>query len=150
MARKISPADVQALLEGLREHLHRSLLSAIRELICALQQRQLPEARRIAGQLARDLRLCDSVQAQYFISRIVSLLGRENVFDRCDQLSAGLLFLEREIESLTEAALADRLEPAPDSHYGEVGELDFASAESNLAGYPVLSVRFSRIGKEGI
>jgi hypothetical protein len=147
MARKTSAADMELLLQALREHLHRSLFASVAELICALQERHLPEARRIAGQLTRDLRLCDSLQAQYFISRIVSLLADENVFDQCDQLSAWLLFLEREIECLAEVALADRIDPAPDAQGLHV---EVASAEPNLEHDAVLSVRSSRIGKESI
>ncbi|GEM_PF-3528821 len=137
MARKISPADVQLLQEDLREHLHRSLLAAVGELICMLQQRHLPEARRIAAQMVRDLPLCDSPQAQYFISRIVWILADDKVFDRCDRLSAWLLFLEREIESLVELALADRVEAARESH---CGEFDFTSREPNFGCDPVSSV----------
>lgn len=147
MARKTSAADLRILRQGLREHLHRSLLAAVAELICALQQRDLPEARRIAAQLARDLRLCDSPPAQYFTSRIVSLLAHENVFDRCDQLSAWLLFLEREIESVAERTLADRVDLALDSH---CRELDVASPEPRLGCDPARSLRPGRLGKEGI
>jgi hypothetical protein len=147
MGRKISPADMQVLLQGLREHVHRSLLADVRELICALQQRHLPEARRIAGQLPRDLALCDRLQAQYFISRIVSLLADENVFDRCDQLSAWLLFLERELESVAELTSVDRSDAALDSH---CADLIFAPAEPNVGCDPVISVHAGQIAKEGI
>jgi len=36
MARKTSAADMELLLQALREHLHRSLFASVAELICAL------------------------------------------------------------------------------------------------------------------
>lgn len=146
MARKTNAADMEVLLQGFREHLHRSLLASVAKLICALQERRVPEARCIAGRLAQDLCVRDSFQAHYFIARIVSLLAHENVFDQCDQLSVWLLFLEREIESFPPVALADRIEPAPDAQR----VVDLASSEPHLECDPVPSVRASRIGKEGI
>jgi hypothetical protein len=106
MARNTTTEDLQFLIEGLQEYLHRSLCSSIAELIYALQERHLPEARRMAAELARDLCLCDSGRSRYFLSRILSLLSDEDVFSRCDELSAWLLFLEQEvarIHSLTQA-----------------------------------------------
>jgi hypothetical protein len=100
MARDTTPEYSQFLLQGLTEHLHRSLCSSIAELIYALQERQLAEARRIAAELAEDLCLCDSIRCSYFLSRILSLISVEDVFSRCDELSAWLLFLEQELQRI--------------------------------------------------
>lgn len=111
MAQSISTEDLRGPLQEPKEHLLRSLVASVGKLICALQKRHLPEARRIAAELARDLCLCDCFRAQYWISRIISLLTDEHVFDRCDELSVWLLFVEQEVESLSTVGPARLIHP---------------------------------------
>lgn len=98
MAQTTTIEDSQEFHQRLKKHLHRTLSNNVRELIRALQERQVIQAQEIAGDLLQDLSLCDDHRLQYFLSQIISVISIEDVFDHCDELSAWLLFLEQEVE----------------------------------------------------
>lgn len=143
MARLVS-TDLRLLLQRLRGDLRPSLNSSVNELICELQERHVPEARRVAVQLARDLLLCHRFQAQYCIFRVIALLSEENVFDQCDELSAWLLFLEQEVESTDKIAQADGIDRVLDKRSLKT---DIANSELGPDGDPVLYALTNRVGK---
>src|SRR6185437_290659 len=100
MAQKATESAFQAFLEGLRGDIHASLCSSTGELISALQERDVENAREIAVRLQQELNLCDSDRPSYFLAQILTLLSYEDVFLHCDELSGWLLALEYELERL--------------------------------------------------
>lgn len=98
MAEKISEFALQAFLEGLREDIYASLCSSTGELISALQEREVNKGRQIAARLNEGLHFCDSDRPRYFLAKIVTLMDCDDVFLHCDELSAWLLALERELD----------------------------------------------------
>lgn len=100
MTHRATEQDLRASLEALREEIHDSLCSSVGELISALQGREIQAARQIAARLHDDLHLCQRDRAGYYLSQIVTLLTYEDIFLHCDELTAWLLTLERELDQV--------------------------------------------------
>src|SRR6185437_1281226 len=100
MAQKATESAFQAFLEGLRGDIHASLCSSTGELISALQERDVENARGIAVRLQQELNLCDSDRPSYFLAQILTLLYYDDVFLHCDEVSVWLLALESELQRL--------------------------------------------------
>jgi hypothetical protein len=100
MARKATESFLSAFLEGLREETHGSLCSITGQLVSALQERDVENARQTAARLQQELNLCDSDRATYFLAQVVTLLNYDDLFLHCDELSAWLLALEHELQRL--------------------------------------------------
>jgi hypothetical protein len=93
-------ANLKQFLEELRKDIHESLCSTTAHLISALQERELEKARGIALQLFRDLYLCNNDRPKSLLSQILFLLYSDNLFLRCDSLSAWLVELDCELQKL--------------------------------------------------
>jgi|SRR5690242_7057011 len=97
MTEQVTEIALQAFLQRPSEEIHLSLCSTTGELISALQERKVEEARQIAGRLHQDLNLSESDGPSYFLAHIITLLYCDDVFLHCDELSVWLLALEREL-----------------------------------------------------